>query len=148
MYAGNRFSLGWYVARIDSLVASGIVLSVLVGSLMALTAQLTARSEALSQLAYHDALTGIANKRAFDAALLREWDRSSRERRPIALLMCDVDFFKGYNDSLGHLAGRPRAARSGRHPRAASVAPRRHRGQVRRRKSSSCCWPRPTKTAR
>lgn len=105
MYAGNRFSLGWYVARIDSLVASGIVLSVLVGSLMALTAQLTARSEALSQLAYHDALTGIANKRAFDAALLREWDRSSRERRPIALLMCDVDFFKGYNDSLGHLAG-------------------------------------------
>jgi diguanylate cyclase (GGDEF)-like protein len=59
----------------------------------------------LSELATTDGLTGIANRRAFDLALRREWRRSSRTRKPIALLMIDVDFFKMFNDRYGHQDG-------------------------------------------
>ena len=52
-----------------------------------------------------DALTGIANRRSFDAALAREWSRARRENRHIALLMIDVDYFKEFNDIYGHPAG-------------------------------------------
>lgn len=59
----------------------------------------------LERHATEDALTGLPNRRVFNEALLREWERASRTRKPIALLFMDVDYFKRYNDSLGHLAG-------------------------------------------
>lgn len=59
----------------------------------------------LQKLAALDSLTGIANRRRFDEALHNEWQRGQRERRPLSLLLCDVDHFKLYNDSFGHLAG-------------------------------------------
>ncbi len=52
-----------------------------------------------------DALTGIANRRAFDECLAREWERAARDRRPIALLLMDVDRFKAFNDTYGHVQG-------------------------------------------
>jgi diguanylate cyclase (GGDEF)-like protein/PAS domain S-box-containing protein len=52
-----------------------------------------------------DNLTGVDNRRAFDRRLEAEWSRASRVMAPIALLMIDVDHFKAYNDSLGHVAG-------------------------------------------
>jgi diguanylate cyclase (GGDEF)-like protein len=57
------------------------------------------------RLALTDGLTGIANRRAYDEALSREWDRASRDGTALALVLFDVDFFKRYNDTYGHVAG-------------------------------------------
>lgn len=59
----------------------------------------------LQKLASLDGLTGIANRRRFDDAMYLEWHRSQREKKPLSLLLCDIDFFKVYNDTFGHLAG-------------------------------------------
>ena len=52
-----------------------------------------------------DALTGLANRRAIDAHLAQQWSRLSREASSVAVLLCDVDHFKEFNDHYGHLAG-------------------------------------------
>lgn len=59
----------------------------------------------LQKLAALDSLTGIANRRRFDAVMRAEWQRGQRDQKPLSLLMCDIDCFKLYNDSFGHLAG-------------------------------------------
>ncbi|MEY4752589.1 MAG: hypothetical protein RJA44_264, partial [Pseudomonadota bacterium] len=59
----------------------------------------------LREMATRDGLTGVANRRAFDQALQREWRQAQRQQGALALLMIDVDFFKRYNDALGHPAG-------------------------------------------
>lgn len=56
-------------------------------------------------LALHDGLTGLRNRRGLDELLDREWNRCRRQSKPISVVMCDVDFFKQYNDALGHAAG-------------------------------------------
>jgi diguanylate cyclase (GGDEF)-like protein len=56
----------------------------------------------LSDLVYVDALTGLANRRGFDAALESELRRAARNRQPLALLLCDLDRFKHCNDTYGH----------------------------------------------
>jgi two-component system cell cycle response regulator len=52
-----------------------------------------------------DSLTQVFNRRRFDEYFLQEWQRCSRDRRPLGLILCDVDFFKSYNDRYGHQAG-------------------------------------------
>ncbi len=59
----------------------------------------------LSQLAATDALTGLANRRQFDATLQREWFRALRDGVPLGLMMIDVDHFKALNDRHGHPVG-------------------------------------------
>lgn len=59
----------------------------------------------LEELAAIDELTGIPNRRSFDAAIAREWSRARREQSCIALLMIDVDYFKNYNDLYHHQRG-------------------------------------------
>lgn len=69
------------------------------------TQELEVANEKLARLAGEDGLTGIANRRSFNEMLEREWSRAQRERKPIALLLCDIDFFKAYNDHYGHHDG-------------------------------------------
>lgn len=59
----------------------------------------------LQRLTNSDGLTGLANRRHFDEYLDAEWRRARRERSQLALLMIDVDAFKAYNDTYGHVAG-------------------------------------------
>lgn len=61
--------------------------------------------EQLSTLALTDALTGLANRRAFDQTLDREWKRTLREGSQISLLLLDLDHFKEFNDHYGHQVG-------------------------------------------
>lgn len=62
-------------------------------------------SDMLERLAQLDGLTGIANRRRFDEALLTEWMRCSQHQMPLSLIMLDVDHFKKFNDTYGHGAG-------------------------------------------
>jgi diguanylate cyclase (GGDEF)-like protein len=59
----------------------------------------------LEQLALVDPLTGVANRRRFDAALDEEWRRTRRACRWLSLAIVDVDQFKQFNDRHGHIAG-------------------------------------------
>jgi diguanylate cyclase (GGDEF)-like protein/PAS domain S-box-containing protein len=67
--------------------------------------QLARSNEELARLAAFDSLTGLANRRRFDEALLQAWRGARREREPLSLLMMDVDHFKQFNDAYGHPAG-------------------------------------------
>ncbi len=67
--------------------------------------QVQAANEELQRLATLDGLTQIANRRRFDEYLEDEWRRLKREQVPLSLILLDVDFFKLYNDTYGHLAG-------------------------------------------
>ncbi|KAB0610898.1 GGDEF domain-containing protein [Castellaniella defragrans] len=69
------------------------------------TQALVEANQRLVGLSLTDGLTGLANRRHFDEVLAQEGDRSRRDRRPMSLLMLDVDWFKYYNDQFGHPAG-------------------------------------------
>ena len=62
-------------------------------------------NQKLHELVWSDSLTQIANRRYLDDYLQREWHRAAREKISLSLLLCDIDYFKSYNDTYGHLAG-------------------------------------------
>lgn len=74
-------------------------------SLVVLTRRLDEANRELTRLTSVDGLTGIANRRSFDEAMKREWQRARRNRLPLSVMMVDVDYFKQYNDGYGHQAG-------------------------------------------
>jgi diguanylate cyclase (GGDEF)-like protein len=59
----------------------------------------------LQRLASLDSLTGVANRRQFNESLNKEWQQMAREQLPLSLILGDIDYFKKYNDTYGHLAG-------------------------------------------
>ncbi|MDR6490365.1 diguanylate cyclase (GGDEF)-like protein/PAS domain S-box-containing protein [Paraburkholderia terricola] len=59
----------------------------------------------LEALSFQDGLTGVGNRRQFDAVLHREWSAAKHHGAPLSLVMVDVDFFKSYNDYYGHVQG-------------------------------------------
>lgn len=67
--------------------------------------QLEAANFKLQRLATLDGLTQVANRRRFDEYFQQEWRRMAREKLPLSLILCDIDFFKVYNDTYGHQAG-------------------------------------------
>jgi diguanylate cyclase (GGDEF)-like protein len=96
--SGGRYFLTWYVGKLETLATAAVVLMVLLSELSALYGR-------LSTLATVDALTGLSNRQAFDndarvALLLQQ-----RRTMDVAFLVIDIDFFKQYNDTYGHLAG-------------------------------------------
>ncbi|WP_413166598.1 diguanylate cyclase domain-containing protein [Capilliphycus salinus ALCB114379] len=67
--------------------------------------QLQQVNQELQHLATHDQLTQLPNRRYFDEYLNQEWHRLIREKGLLCLILCDVDYFKRYNDTYGHPAG-------------------------------------------
>jgi len=63
------------------------------------------RNEKLKNMSFLDGLTGIANRRYFDQELLQEIRRARRDHNPLSLIMIDIDYFKAFNDTYGHLEG-------------------------------------------
>ena len=63
------------------------------------------QAKQLETLSRQDALTGLANRRNLDDRIKSEWNRSMRYRTSLTVMMIDIDYFKNYNDSLGHLEG-------------------------------------------
>lgn len=62
-------------------------------------------NQQLKELSLKDGLTGVSNRRAFDAALSNEWRRACRQGNSISLLLFDIDYFKRFNDTYGHQSG-------------------------------------------
>ncbi|MDB5973046.1 MAG: diguanylate cyclase response regulator [Hydrocarboniphaga sp.] len=73
--------------------------------LLELSTELQAANRALIKVSQIDALTNVANRRSFDGGLEREWYRAQRSGRPLGMILCDVDYFKRYNDRYGHAQG-------------------------------------------
>ncbi|QPF72338.1 diguanylate cyclase [Roseateles sp. DAIF2] len=73
--------------------------------LIELSDELRASNEQLTRISHEDALTRLLNRRAFDLRLQQEIASARREQQPLTLVLCDIDHFKGYNDSLGHVEG-------------------------------------------
>jgi len=84
-------------------------LKIIVETLMehgdAVDAQWQQKLNEANNLALVDGLTQIANRRSFDHHLSQQWRRMARDQLPLAIVLADIDFFKQYNDALGHLAG-------------------------------------------
>jgi diguanylate cyclase (GGDEF)-like protein len=62
-------------------------------------------NQRLLHLSLHDELTGLGNRRGFDERLKQYLGQARRDQRPLTVMLCDVDFFKRYNDRLGHVEG-------------------------------------------
>ncbi len=67
--------------------------------------KLIALQKELEALSFKDGLTGVSNRRRFDAALETEWSSARRGAQPLSFVLLDVDFFKQYNDRYGHTQG-------------------------------------------
>lgn len=74
-------------------------------ALRELQKELEAKNAELERLSSLDGLTGIANRRSFDEFIRKEWGRGLRERRPLSLILIDIDHFKLFNDGYGHQGG-------------------------------------------
>ena len=67
--------------------------------------QLEEANHELQRLASVDGLTQVANRRRFDEYLEAEWHEKAQLQKPLSLILCDLDYFKVFNDTYGHLAG-------------------------------------------
>ena len=70
-----------------------------------LASELQNANDLLKNLSFLDSLTGIPNRRYFEEIVSREWEKSLKNQQPVSVFMIDVDFFKKYNDTYGHLYG-------------------------------------------
>ncbi len=103
----NILSL-WHTeaTRIGAIMTALIIFVLCVALFLAREIGRRAKAEdKLEELATTDALTGLKNRRKFDAEINAEWRRAARYNMPVALLMIDADHFKSYNDTFGHQAG-------------------------------------------
>lgn len=73
--------------------------------LVEMTVKLAKANEELKKISMSDALTGLANRRHFDAVMDLEWKRAGNENTPLSVLLLDIDYFKKFNDTYGHKEG-------------------------------------------
>lgn len=92
-------------AEVLARVTAHLKLRFLTLKVMEQAAALQEANQELQRLIDLDGLTQIANRRRFDQYFDQEWRRLAREQSPLSLILCDVDYFKHYNDYYGHLAG-------------------------------------------
>ena len=100
--------MDFFPAQFDWAVYSAVTTFGSVGLIMILAHRITlidAARTAATELSRHDGLTGLANRRAFDAFLQENFSLSKRHGHPLSLLWVDIDRFKRYNDAFGHPAG-------------------------------------------
>jgi len=105
VFNAHSFDLGFYTGRLYSVLAASCVLMLLMLENGTLYTRLVEAHEELRGQASADPLTGIANRRAFEETLNREWRRALRDNAALSVLMIDVDHFKKYNDAYGHVEG-------------------------------------------
>ncbi len=93
--------------RIDLLarIRSALLLKQMMDHRKSMTRHLTEANRKLQELSSVDSLTGVFNRRKFDATLSAEWRRAARNHAALSVIMIDVDYFKPYNDIHGHQAG-------------------------------------------
>jgi len=101
----GRFTVGWYSARGEVFLAAIAVLAIFVYQIDRMYGALARTASHLDEQAHIDGLTGIANRRRFDEYGARVIGTADRRGTPLSALMVDIDFFKAYNDTFGHLAG-------------------------------------------
>jgi diguanylate cyclase (GGDEF)-like protein len=94
-------ALNWALYAVSSSAGSVGLILILARRIEILDAERTAAT----MMSRRDALTGIANRRAFDIVLMESFSRARRYGRPLSLLTLDIDHFKSYNDTFGHPAG-------------------------------------------
>lgn len=89
------FLFGWWLPTFAPLLS-------LIGAYLGVTGYYHQNQK---RIAFTDGLTKIANRRFFDRYLEQQWSKSQREKKDLAVILCDVDFFKVYNDTYGHQEG-------------------------------------------
>jgi diguanylate cyclase (GGDEF)-like protein len=98
----------WHKEAVQIAAAMLALIAFVLGVTLFLAREIGRRANAeerLEELATTDALTGLKNRRKFDAEIETEWRRAQRQNTPLALIMIDADHFKSYNDTFGHQAG-------------------------------------------
>ena len=108
----GRYDLGWYAGRIYGVLAASALLVVLLmedirhyARLLQMSVDLRLANQSLAEVSRIDALTQVANRRRFDEYLSEQIAIAQRHRRPLSLVLCDIDHFKAFNDRYGHEAG-------------------------------------------
>ena len=76
-----------------------------VGDMVLALSKLKEHVSNVTNMAQYDGLTNLLNRREFDTTLKKEFRRCKREQTSMSLLLCDIDFFKYYNDNYGHIEG-------------------------------------------
>lgn len=91
----SAFLTGWWLPTVTPIMAFGI----------ATTLRLTYRSHRLYRLASYDTLTEVGNRHLFESCLADLQTFSIAKQKPLAIILCDIDWFKAYNDTYGHQQG-------------------------------------------
>lgn len=107
-HASDEVFESWRRTAIVVSVATGVLCIGILWLTLLLGRELRRRHDAeqsLATLAATDSLTGLANRRRLDQVLRLEWARAQRNRRPLAILMVDIDHFKAFNQRHGHAGG-------------------------------------------
>lgn len=108
VHSADEVFQSWRRTAIVVSAATGTLCIGILWLTLLLGRELRRRHEAeqgLEALAATDSLTGLANRRRLDQVLRQEWSRAQRNRKPLAVLMVDVDHFKAFNQRHGHAGG-------------------------------------------